>query len=134
MNSIKVSCAAALCLSVALLGSAVAEESGNRKELKRVDLSGAPGMEVVSSISEYKPGEVLGRHSHHGIESGYFVQGGMIQPPGKDPIKVPTGAPIMNLRDVPHGGFKVVGDVSLKIYTVHAVDKGKPLYEWIRKN
>ncbi len=90
-------------------------------------------MGVISSISEYKPRDVFGRHFHHGIESGYFVQGGMIQSPGKDPVKVPTGAPIMNERGVPHAGFKVVGDTTLKVFTVHIVDKGKRLYEWIKK-
>ena len=123
-------CLIAICLSVGLGGLALAAESGNRKELKRVDLSGAPGMEVIASISEYKPGEVVRRHFHHGIESGYVVQGAMVQPPGKDPVKIPTGAPIMNERDVPHAGFTVVGDVPLRVYTVHIVDKGKPLYEW----
>ena len=44
----------AICLSVSLGGLALAAESGNRKELKRVDLSGAPGMEVIASMSEYK--------------------------------------------------------------------------------
>ena len=116
-----------------VVGPALAEDSENRKELKRIDLSGSPEMEVISSISEYKPGEVVGRHFHYGGESGYFVQGGMIQPPGKDPIKIPTGAPIMNERGVPHAGFKVVGDMPLKIFTVHIVDKGKPLYEWVDK-
>jgi hypothetical protein len=28
------------------------------------------------------------------------------------------------------GGFKVVGDTSLKLFTVHIVDKGKPLYDY----
>jgi hypothetical protein len=30
---------------------------------------------------------------------------------------------------VPHGGFKVVGDRSLKMLNVFVVDKGKPLTE-----
>jgi hypothetical protein len=34
----------------------------------------------------------------------------------------------LNLRDVNHAGFRVVGDTSLKLFTVHIVDKGKPLY------
>ena len=124
---------AALGLGLALLGPALAEESGNRMELKRVDLSGAPGMEVISSVTEYQPGEVLGRHIHHGIEAGYFLQGGTIQSPGSDPIAIPDGAPIMNERGVPHGGFKVVGDAALKVYTVHIVDKDKPLYDWVEE-
>jgi hypothetical protein len=35
----------------------------------------------------------------------------------------------INLRDVPHAGFKVVGDKPLKLLTVHVVDKGAPLYD-----
>ncbi len=89
-------------------------------------------MEVISSISEYKPGEELGRHFHHGIETGYVLQGATVQSPGKEPMMIPTGAPIMNLRDVPHGGFRVVGDMSLKLFTVHIVDKGRPLYDWVK--
>jgi hypothetical protein len=37
----------------------------------------------------------------------------------------------MNLRDVKHGAFKVVGDTSLRLLTVH-VDKDKPLYDYVR--
>jgi quercetin dioxygenase-like cupin family protein len=101
-----------------------------RQELKRADLTGAPGMEVITSISEFKKGESIPRHSHHGIETGYVLQGTMIQVAGQPPTMMQTGSPIMNLRDVQHGGFTVVGDQSLKLLTVHVVDKGKPLYEW----
>ena len=108
---------------------AFAQDSPNRKELKRVDLSGAPGMEVVSSITEYKPGDELAAHLHHGVEAGYVVQGAMVQAPGKEPMMLATGATILNLRDVMHGGFKIVGETPLKLFTVHVVDKGKPLYD-----
>lgn len=119
----------AVGFSAACLLPAYAQDSGPRTELKRVDLSGAPGMEVVSSISEYKPGDVVPAHFHHGVEAGYVVQGAMTQMPGKAPTMVATGAPILNLRDVRHGGYKVVGDTPLKLFTVHTVDKGKPLYD-----
>lgn len=108
------------------------EISNARTELRRADLSGAPGMEVVSSTVEYKPGETSPRHFHHGVESGYVLQGAMIQMPGKEPVMMATGTPIFNLRDVAHGGFTVVGDTPLKLYTVHIVDKGKPLYELVK--
>lgn len=100
-----------------------------RVELKRADLTGAPGMEVISSISEFKPGDQVMAHFHNGIEAGYVVQGAMIQMPGKDPVMMETGSSFMNLRDVVHAGYKVVGDRSLKIFAVHIVDKGKPLYD-----
>jgi quercetin dioxygenase-like cupin family protein len=101
-----------------------------RVEQKRADLSGAPGMEVIASTAEYKPGDVIDLHFHHGVEAAYVVQGARVQTPGKDPVTLATGATIMNLRGVKHAGFKVVGDTSLKLFTVHVVDKGKPLYDY----
>ena len=128
----------ALCLAtLALLGFGVlpvsAQDAPTRKELRRTDLSGAPGMEVILSISELKPGDELPAHFHHGIETGYVLEGGMIEVPGKPAFALMTGAPIMNQRDVPHAGFKVVGDKTIKLLTVLVVDKGKPLYEWVKK-
>jgi quercetin dioxygenase-like cupin family protein len=107
-------------------------DSAQRQEQKRADLSGAPGMEVIASVAEYKPGESIELHIHHGIEAAYVVQGGMVQAPGRDASPLPTGASLLNLRDVKHGGFKVVGDTSLKLFTVHIVDKGKPLYDYTK--
>ena len=105
-------------------------DSVQRKEQKRADLSGAQGMEVIASTAEYKNGEAIDLHIHHGIEAAYVVQGASVQSQGKDPMPLPTGATLLNLRDVKHGGFKVVGDTSLKLFTVHIVDKGKPLYDY----
>ena len=105
-------------------------DSVQRKEQKRADLSGAQGMEVIASTAEYKNGEAIDLHIHHGIEAACVVQGVSVQSPGKDPMPLPTGATLLNLRDVKHGGFKVVGDTSLKLFTVHIVDKGKPLYDY----
>ena len=104
-------------------------EPAARKELKRVELSGAPGMQLISSLSEYAPGDEIPRHVHHGLEAVYVVQGAMIQVPGKDPQMLATGVDLLNLRDAPHAGFKVVGPTSLKLYTVHVVDRDKPLYD-----
>ena len=112
-------------------GSVLAQDA--RKELRRVDLSGAPGMEVILSISEYKKGESLSLHFHHGVEAGYVLDGGMVQVPGKDPTELKTGNPIMNARDVAHAGWTVVSDNTIRILTVHVVDKGKPLYDTPRK-
>lgn len=120
-------------LTMAFGASLWAQDYSGRKELKRADLSGAPGMEVVLSMVEMKPGDQLLRHIHHGIEAAYVLEGGMVQLPGKPPIALPTGTPIMALRDVKHGGFTVVGDKTIKIVTVHIVDKGKPLYDYVKK-
>ena len=128
-------CSAFLLAAMIATSSAWAQANDvpQRKELKRADLSGAPGMEVVLSISEYKPGDAANLHLHHGVEAAYVLEGGMVQAPGKAPIELKTDTPIMNLRDVPHAGWKVVGDKSIKILTVHVVDKGKPLYDWVKQ-
>lgn len=106
-------------------------DSAQRVELKRVDLGGAPGMEVITSVAEYRPGERIDLHTHHGIEAMYVVQGAQVRAPGKDTVALQTGASVTNLRDVRHGGITVVGDTSLKLFTVHIVDKDKPLYEYV---
>ena len=105
-------------------------DSRQRVEKRRADLTGASGMEVIASTGDYKPGESIELHIHHGVEAAYVLQGAMVQTPGKDPMMLPTGASLLNLRDVKHGGFKVVGDTTLKLFTVHVVDKGKPLYDY----
>lgn len=38
-----------------------------------------------TSISEFKKGETVARHYHHGVEIGYVLQGRMVQFPGKAP-------------------------------------------------
>lgn len=45
-------------------------------------------------------------------------------------MTLPAGATMLNLRDIRHAGFRIVGDNSLKLFTVHIVDKGKPLYDY----
>jgi quercetin dioxygenase-like cupin family protein len=107
-------------------------DSPQRVEQKRTDLTGAPGMEVIASIAEYKPGESIGAHIHHGVEAAYVVQGASVQVPGREPMMLSTGSTAMNLRDVKHGGFTVVGDTSLKLFTVHIVDKAQPLYDYVK--
>ena len=127
------SLAGVLLFGVGVVTGLVAQTSSDspqRVEQKRTDLSGAPSMEVIASVAEYKPGDSIGLHSHHGVEAAYVLQGASVQVPGKDPMALATGATVLNLRDAKHGGYKIVGDTSLKLFTVHIVDKGKPLYDY----
>ncbi len=123
-------CLSALCQSV--VPACYAQESAFRTELKRTDLSANQDMEVITSIVEFKPGDFVGKHFHHGIEAGYVLQGALVQEPGKEPHMLATGTPILNQRDAAHAGFTVVGNQNLKIYTVHIVDKNKPLYDYVK--
>jgi quercetin dioxygenase-like cupin family protein len=123
----------AFALTMAIGAPLWAQDYPGRKELKRADLSGAPGMEVILSVIEFRPGDKLPVHFHHGFETAYVLEGGMVEEPGKPPSALPAGAPIMILRDVQHAGWTVVGDKTIKLFTVHIVDKGKPLYDWVKK-
>jgi quercetin dioxygenase-like cupin family protein len=135
MKTITLTLAGALLFGAGIATGQLAQtstDSPQRVEQKRTDLSGAPGMEVIASVAEYKPGSLVRRHSHHGVEVAYVVQGATIQVPGKDQTTLATGTTLMNLRDIEHAGYNVVGDTSLKLFTVHVVDKGKPLYEYVK--
>ena len=135
MNSIR-KFALPICIFIAGVATTiVAQTLGDipqRTEQKRGDLAGAPGMEVITSMIEFKLGESLDLHTHHGIEVAYVIQGTKVQSPGKEPIELATASNLLVPRDLRHGGFKVVGDTSLKLFTVHIVDKGKPIYEFVK--
>lgn len=65
----------ALVSVCALMTAVLADTSRDlpqRQELKRADLAMSADMEVVTSISEIKKGEGIPRHSHHGIETGWW--------------------------------------------------------------
>ncbi|NOJ43026.1 cupin domain-containing protein [Bradyrhizobium sp. WSM 1791] len=102
-----------------------------RDELKRADLTGKD-MDVIVTISTVPPGENLPRHIHPGEEVVYVLEGATLELLDGSQRQFPTGAAIINIRNVPHAGFKVAGDKPLKMLTVHIVDKGKPVTEVVK--
>jgi quercetin dioxygenase-like cupin family protein len=121
-----------ICVAGSQLGSpSYAQEGLERTILSRADLEGAQGMEVISSILVVQPGATIPAHFHNGIEAGRVIEGGMIQLPGKEAQRLESGSPIFNLRGVMHGGWKSIGDKPITLYTVHVVDKGKPLFDGV---
>ncbi len=62
-------------------------------------------------------------------EAFYVIEGSVVQAPGGPPIAREPGSNGVHLRDVPHGGYKAVGDTTLKLLAVHIIDKGKPFPE-----
>jgi quercetin dioxygenase-like cupin family protein len=116
---------------MAIVNSAQAQSTIKRTELKRADLTGKD-LDVIVTVVEVPPGETLGRHIHPGEEAVYVLEGATLGLPDGKEIPFPTGAATLNARDVPHAGFKVVGDKTLKMLTVHIVDKGKPVTEFVK--
>jgi quercetin dioxygenase-like cupin family protein len=128
ISTVKCLVAAVAVVAFVSLAHAQSLDPKSRQELKRADLTGT-NMEVVLSTAEYQPGEFVSRHIHHGEEAYYVLQGATLETPDGKQIKLVTGTGSINLRNVPHAGVKVVGDTSLKLITVHVVDKGAPLYD-----
>jgi quercetin dioxygenase-like cupin family protein len=55
------------------------------------------------------------RHIHHGEEAFYVIQGATVETPDGKQMELKTGTGSINWRDMPHGGFKVVGNTPFKI-------------------
>lgn len=103
-----------------------------RTELQRGPLGNHPDVEVVLSMFEVQPGQSVPRHFHHGVESAYVVQGSSVRGADGSTMDIKTGQHLMFPSEVPHAGFTVTGDTALKLFTVHTVEKGKPLLEVVK--
>ena len=122
----------ALVVSLAAAGAVFAAEALKRQELRRTDLTGRPGVEVIMTRLEAAPGAFIPRHTHPGDEFLYVLAGGTVQVPGQPVVTLKSGQTLHFPRGVPHGGFRVVGSQTIKAITMHVVDKGKPLVELVR--
>ena len=118
--------AGAAAFAVAAWASLAQAQEIKRTEIKRSDLTGT-NMEVIMTVLEAPPGAVLPKHFHHGEEAFYVLEGAMTDVPGQPAGPRLQGTGGINVREVPHAGYKVIGDKTLKLLTVHVVDMGKPL-------
>ncbi|MFJ7439670.1 cupin domain-containing protein [Methylorubrum thiocyanatum] len=98
-----------------------------RTELSRAPVSGVEGKEIVVQLVEFPVGATSPRHFHNGEEVFYVLEGGTISVPGKGEQDRVAGQHGINLRGVPHAGYTVAGDKTIKILSVYVVDKDKPL-------
>jgi len=117
---------AGLIVAILVIPGAASAQQFKRTELQRHDLTGT-NMEVIVATVEAPPGAVLPRHFHYGEEAVYVLEGSMIQTfEGKQEMNA-TGHSYIHVREVAHGGYKVIGDKPLKVLTVHIVDKGRQM-------
>ena len=115
-------------VALGLTFSATADaQTTKRTELTKGDLTGT-NMEIVVGTIEAAPGTTAVLHTHAGEEAVYVVSGATAVTADGKPIVFEAGTAKINVRDVPHGAFTLTGDKTLKLLTVHIVDKGKPLY------
>jgi quercetin dioxygenase-like cupin family protein len=122
---------------VALVGlgiifSATAQaQSSKRTELTKGDLTGKD-MDVVVGIVEVPPGASGVLHTHPGEEAYYVIDGAIGETPDGKPVKFEAGTAAINPRGFQHGAFKITGYKTLKLLTVHIVDKGQPMMQPVK--
>jgi quercetin dioxygenase-like cupin family protein len=115
-----------LVVSILAAPGLASAQQCKRTELQRHDLTGT-NIEVIVATVEAPPGAVLPRHFHYGEVAVYVLEGSMIETSdGKQEMSA-TGHSYIDVREVPHGGYKVIGDKLLKVLTVHIVDEGKQM-------
>lgn len=108
-------------------------QSSKRTELTKGDLTGKD-MDIIVGIVEVPPGASGILHTHPGDEAYYIIDGATGVAPDGKPIVFEPGVAKINARGVPHGAFTVTGDKTLKLLTVHIVDKGKPMTIPVKKD
>src|SRR5262245_48326875 len=115
-------------VAMAVLPSLTSAQQFKRTEVQRHDLTGT-NMEIIVAVVEAPPGAILPWHFHYGEEAVYVLEGAMTETlDGRQQMSA-TGSSYINVREVPHGGYRVIGDKPLKVLTIHIVDKGK-LMTW----
>jgi hypothetical protein len=112
----KASIAGTAAIAIVAWASLAQAQEIKRTEIKRSDLTGT-NMEVIMGVLEAPPGAVLPKHFHNGEEAFYVLEGAMTEMPGQAPSERVQGTGGINVREVPHAGYKVVGNKPLKLLT-----------------
>jgi quercetin dioxygenase-like cupin family protein len=109
-----------------IVSAPVHAQSSKRTELTKGELTGKD-MQIIVGTVEVPPGASGVLHTHPGEEAYYVIDGATAVLPDGKPLVFEAGTAKINVRDVPHGAFTVTGEKTLKLLTVHIVDKGKPM-------
>lgn len=128
MNITRILAAATLIAASGMaLHIAQAQQPGTKRiDLQRHDLS-IPGREVIQVRVELAPGVKFPRHSHHGEEIIYVVEGTLeYQIDGKPPVTLKAGDVFFVSAGAIHSAKNVGSGTGAELAT-YIVEKGKPL-------
>jgi quercetin dioxygenase-like cupin family protein len=108
------------------LPSAATQTSGiKRTPLQKFDVPGTQ-YETIIGIAEIAPNATIGRHTHHGPESGFMLEGEMVLMIDGQPDKiVRAGESYQVPAGAVHDGRS--GPKGAKVIATYVVEKGKPL-------
>jgi quercetin dioxygenase-like cupin family protein len=145
MNATQVMAAAMLVVGSGLPHQAVlAQETGHpapsvnsaqpgtkRTDLQRHDL-GAAGYEAVQVRVDFDPGAAFGKHTHHGEEIIYVLEGSLeYQVEGKPPVTLKAGDVFFVPAGTVHAARNVGSSNAAELAT-YVVEKGKPLVTLVK--
>jgi quercetin dioxygenase-like cupin family protein len=100
-------------------------EGPKRTLLLKADLAGVEG-EAVMALAEVAPGASAGRHSHHGEELGYVLEGTAVAEIwGQAPITLRAGGTYHMEAKRPHDA-KSTSTNPAKVLAIWIVEKGLP--------
>jgi quercetin dioxygenase-like cupin family protein len=131
MNAMRLTVAAVLIGGCGLAAQAPAPAPAawpgvTRTDLQRHDLS-APGREMIQVRVDFAPGASAPRHSHHGEEIVYAIEGTMeYQIDGKPAVTIKAGEVLFIPAGAVHA-VKNTGSGKAAELATYIVEKGKPL-------
>lgn len=112
-------------LATANLAQAQPAEPVKRTPLHRVELPG-DRLVAIQALIEVAPNALVERHSHHGIEMVYVLEGTIeLNIDGQPSRLLKAGDSAVNPSGVPHGGR--AGPQGARLTGTFIVDKDKPL-------
>jgi quercetin dioxygenase-like cupin family protein len=97
-----------------------------RKILSQTD-GPVPGYVTLLVEATIDAGTPVARHTHPGIETAYFLEGGFELPvQGHETRVMKAGDSVLIPADTPHAGGKA-GDAKTRVLITYVVQKDKPL-------
>ena len=121
--------AAALTLSLSLVGGALGAQEGTVRPLSTKDLEAVAGKELTMLTVDYPPGASSPAHTHHAQAMVYVLEGSIVmQAKGKAPVTLTAGQTWYEGLDDVHLVSRNASHSAPAKYLVFLVkDKGAPI-------
>jgi len=124
--------ACAICAATGLVATAASAQTPaataglTRKILSQID-GPTPGYVTLIAEVTIDAGNVVARHTHPGIETGYVIEGSIELPIEGQPTRtLKAGDAFQVPVGTPHAGGKA-SDTKARVLSTYVVEKGKPL-------
>jgi quercetin dioxygenase-like cupin family protein len=124
----------AICAATGLVATAASAQTAppaatpgiTRKILSQTD-GPTPGYVTIIAEATVDAGNVVARHTHPGVESGYVLEGSIEVPIDGQPTRtLKPGDAFQVPPATPHAGGKA-SEMKVRLLSTYVVEKGKPL-------